>query len=356
VSDAPGGGRRVTIRDVADAAAVHISTVSRALDPAKRSLIADDTRERVLAVVEELGYRPHLVASGLRRGRTRTIGVVVPDLGNPIYAPLTRGAAHVIDGLGFMPLVADTQDDHGLLGRVLRHLAERRADAAIVCAARLEDEDLLREIDAGGVPIVTAVRNVPASGLPRVDHDDELGGELAAEHLLALGHRRLGQLRGPLDVEPFRARSAGFAAIVAGASGAHLVADRPPTVNPSVEEGRQRALEFLGRSVRQRPTGLFVQSDTMAIGALQAVRELGLTCPGDVSIVSYNDAPFSAHTDPPLTTLRLDPYEIGRRAGQLALATIDGRDRTNVSLEPTLVVRASTSPPPTGSSGDAAGR
>jgi LacI family transcriptional regulator len=333
----------VTIRDVAREAQVHISTVSRALDPQKRSMIGDATRERVLAVVDQLGYRPHLVASGLRRGQTRTIGVVVPDLGNPIFAPFARGATHALSGEGYMPLVADTEDDHAILARVVRHLAERRVEAIIMTAARLQDEALLRSIADGGVPVVTAIRTLPASGLPTVRHDDRGGGRLAAEHLLDLGHERLGQVRGPLDVEPFLARGEAFAEAVR-AAGATLVADRPPADRPTVEEGQRIAVGLLARS--GRPTALFVQNDTMAIGALLAVREAGLRCPEDVSIVGYNDGPFAAHTDPPLSTIRLNPYEIGRQAGRLALEAIERQDGTGeVHVPPELVVRRSTAPP-----------
>lgn len=337
-------GGRVTIRDVADVAEVHISTVSRALDPAKRELLAPDTRARVLAVAEELGYRPHLVASGLRRGQTRTVGLVIPDLGNPIYAPLTRGVTHALDGGGYMPLVSDTEDDRGRLSRVLHHLAQRRVEAVIVTAARLADEDLLREVAEGGTPVVTAVRTVPASGLPVVFHDDARGAALAAEHLVALGHRRLGQIRGPQDVEPFRARTRGFVDAVAS-SGADLVPDRPAAPRPTVEDGHRIATELLTRR-RGRPTGIFVQNDTLAIGALQAVRELDLRCPEHVSVVGYNDDPYAAHTDPPLTTIRLEPYEIGRQAGRLALAAIERREHgpDDAHVPPELVVRSTTGP------------
>src|SRR5690606_4024624 len=119
---------------------------------------AEATRQRVLAAAEELGYRPHLIASGLRRGQSRTIGVVVPDLANPIYAPLARGATHALDRGGFMPLVADTEDDHSRLERIVRHLAERRVEAIIITAARKADTELLQELASHGVPVVTAVR------------------------------------------------------------------------------------------------------------------------------------------------------------------------------------------------------
>lgn len=343
-ADADGAGRpSVTIRDVAREAQVHISTVSRALDPRKRSMIGEATRERVLAVVDELGYRPHLVASGLRRGQTRTVGVVVPDLGNPIFAPFARGATHALGGAGYMPLVADTEDDPPVLARILRHLAERRVDAIIMTAARLQDEALLLAIADGGVPVITAIRTLPASGLPTVFHDDRAGGRLAAEHLLDLGHVRLGQVRGPGDVEPFLARGEAFASTVRTA-GATLVTDRPPASRPTVEEGQRVAAGLL--SAARPPTAVFVQNDTMAIGALMAARELGLRCPEDVSIVGYNDGPFAAHTDPPLSTIRLAPYEIGRHAGRLALQAIEHQDGiAEAHVAPELIVRRSSAPP-----------
>lgn len=340
-----GDAGSVTIRDVAAAAGVHISTVSRALDPEKRDLIGTATRERVLAVVEQLGYRPHLVASGLRRGQTRTIGVVVPDLGNPIYAPFTRGAAHAMGGAGYMPLVADTHDDHGSFARILRHLAERRVEAIITTAARLQDEALLLDVAGTGIPVVTAIRTLPSSGLPAVTHDDLGGGRLAAEHLLGLGHTKLAQLRGPQDVEAFLGRTAGFAAAVREA-GAVVVADRAPASIPTVELGNRIAAGFLQR-VRGRPTAIFAQNDTLAIGALQAVRDLGLRCPTDVSIVGYNDGPFAAHTDPPLTTVRLDTYDMGHQAGVLALEAIGrgGGHSSPPQGTPELIVRSSTGVP-----------
>jgi LacI family transcriptional regulator len=345
VEDGAGPGR-VTIRDVARAANVHISTVSRALDPEKSSLIAEATRKRVLAAADELGYRPHLIASGLRRGQTRTVGVVVPDLANPIYAPFTRGATHGLDQGGFMPLVADTEDDHTRLERILRHLAERRVEAIIITAARNGDAELLQTLVSQGLPVITAVRTLPGSGLPSVIHDDEQGGRLVAEFLAELGHRRVGQIRGPLDVAPFRGRTIGFAAAVAEA-GLELVADVEPATRPTVAEGERLTLQLLRRPGAP-PTALFAQNDVLAVGALKALRELGLRCPQDVSIVGYNDADFAEHTGPPLTTVKLSSYEIGRQAGELALEVIQEPDREHVvpSIPPELVVRGSTAPPP----------
>ncbi|MEX0705333.1 MAG: LacI family DNA-binding transcriptional regulator [Nitriliruptoraceae bacterium] len=334
----------MTIRDVARVADVHISTVSRALDPRKRDLLADATLARVLAAVDELGYRPHLGARGLRRGQTATIGVVVPDLANPIFAPFARGATQSLDGKGYMPLLADTEDDAGRLERILHHLAERRVEAIIMTAARTGDVDLLLEVAEQGIPLVMAIRTVRDSGLLHVFHDDRLGGRLVAEHLVGLGHRRVGQLKGPLDVEPFLLRAEGFEAALP--DDVELVDDWEPARWPTVADGHRIARQVFG-SGRSAPTGLFVHNDVLALGALEVLRELGLRCPQDVSIVGYNDAAFAAHTSPALTTVRLGQIELGRRAGELAIRVIDDPDAAQgtESVVPELIVRESTAPP-----------
>jgi len=344
----PAGGRpTVTIRDVARAADVHVSTVSRALDPQKQRLIAEATRLRILEVVAELGYRPHRGASGLRRGQTRTIGVVVPDLGNPLYAPFLRGVARALDTSEVMPLVTDTEDDHGRLARILRHLEERRVEAVITTAARTGDVELLREMRRLGTEVVLAIRTLPDSGLPTIPYDEVEGGRLAVEHLVSLGHRRVAQVRGPLDVEPFRARTEGAGAALA-AHGLTAVTEARPASSPTVAEGERQTVDVLDAAGASPPTALFVQNDLLALGALSALRARGLRCPDDVSVVSYNDAFFAAYTEPALTTVRLPAFDIGRAAGRMALDLIvDADDAVSrvSAVEPELVVRASTAPP-----------
>ena len=137
---------KVTLKDIAERSGVHVSTVSRALDPQKSSLVSEETRTHVRAVAEELGYRLDTVASGLRRGRTYTLGVVLPDLGNPFFAPVVRGIENNLEGQGLMALIAETQDDHNRMSRVLDNLLARRVDAIIMTAAREDDERLLRKV------------------------------------------------------------------------------------------------------------------------------------------------------------------------------------------------------------------
>ena len=192
-----------TLLDVAKAVGVHYSTVSRALDPEKASRVGSDTRLRIEAVARDMGYRRHLGASGLKRGRTHTVAVVVADLGNPFISPVLLGIANRLEEAGLMPLITDTRDSPARLARILNQLVERRVDAVIVAAARLGNAETLMDVARRRIPLLLADRDVPSTGLPTCTHDNIVGGELAAAHLLGLGHRRIAQLRGPLDVSSF---------------------------------------------------------------------------------------------------------------------------------------------------------
>lgn len=332
---------KVTLRDVAEHAGVHVSTVSRALDPDRGALVNEQTRSRVRAAAEELGYQGNAVASGLRRGRTQTLGVVVPDLGNPFYAPFLRGVENHLEGRGMMALVAETQDDPTRSSRVLDHLVARRVDAVIVASARDGDERLLRRHQEQ-VPIVLAVRNLPGAGIPAITHDDVRGGRLAAEHLLEHGHRRVAQLWGPRDVSSFRGRGEGFRARMHEA-GVEVLEPDDTAAHPRLPEGR-RLMERLLADLDQLPTALFAHNDLMAFGALEALRERDLSCPRDLAIVGYNDTPMTAFTDPPITTIKLPGYELGRMAADTAVSLVDDAHDTSetLSLPPVLVPRAST--------------
>ena len=192
--------RSVTLRDVAAAARVHVATASRALDAETAHPVSPKTRARVQQVAEELGYRHHMMARGLRRGFSSTVGVVVADLGNPYTPPVLRGLEHSLERVDHMALVAESRDDSQALDRAVGHLLARQVDGLVVLAVRAGD--LGRVLGwMARVPVVLAVRSLPGSGVPAVTHDDLGGGRLAAGHLAELGHRLAVQLPGPLDVQ-----------------------------------------------------------------------------------------------------------------------------------------------------------
>jgi LacI family transcriptional regulator len=334
--------RSVTLRDVAAAARVHVATASRALDAETAHPVSPETRARVKQVAEELGYQHHMMARGLRRGFSSTVGVVVADLGNPYTAPVLRGLQSRLEGADYMALMTETRDDSQVLERAVGHLLARQVDALVMLAVRSGDRD--RVVGwASRVPVVLAVRGLPGSGVPAVTHDDLGGARLAATHLAELGHRRVVQLPGPQDMQPFKDRYDGFAK-AADELGLEARA-APPASRPVFDEGRR----LMGQALegRRRATAVFAHNDAMAMGAVRALRDAGLSCPGDVSVVGYNDVPMADCFDPPLTTIRLNGYEVGRQAGEAVLAAIRGLPLPGGDQpEPAeLIARGSATPP-----------
>ena len=344
--DARKGRTTVTLEDVARAAGVHYSTVSRALDPTAVRRVSVDTRKHIQAVAKKMGYQPDMVATGLKRGRTQTVAAIVADLGNPSIAPVLRGIASRLEPAGFMSLFAETQDDSSRLERILNHLLSRRVDAIILTAGRVGDSRILRRFVGHGIPVVLALQGVPGIRLPSCTNDDLLGGTLAAQHLLKLGHRRVAQLRGRADVQSLSQRAEGFSNAIAAAGATEVVI---PSTAPlgSADDGRRLMRLLLDRK-RARPTGIFAHHDLMALGALTLAEERGISCPADISIVGYHDLPNLERLVPALTTIRQPLEEAGRAASDMVLHILNSATRQPPSrrLAPTLVVRQSTGPAP----------
>jgi LacI family transcriptional regulator len=337
------GRRKVTLRDVARRAGVHVSTASRALDEGGSGRIGSATVKRVRSAAADLGYSRDLVASGLKRGETKTVGVVVADLDNPHNAPVIRGIAGVLEAADFVPLVAETAESRDRFERLVTHLTQRRVDALITSAVHLDGEEMLRRLLGDEVPVVLAIRSLPDTDFNAVVHDDATGGSLAAQHLVSLGHRKMAQLAGPADIDTFVRRSEGFSRAVA-AAGREEVSLTGRSAAPSFDEGRRLMENLLDAPTR--PTAVFAPTDVMAVGALAAIAGRGRRCPEDISVVGYNDIPMSRYVSPPLTTIELPSEELGAAAARMALELIEDpsvRGRL-VQLPATLIVRRSTGP------------
>jgi LacI family transcriptional regulator, galactose operon repressor len=334
----------VTLRRVAEAAGVHVSTASRALDPAQAGRISADTVARVEAAAESLSYTPDLVASGLARRRTGTVAVIVSDFDNPYSGRVIRGVSGVLDEPGLVALVAETQEDRGRLERVLRHLISRRVDAIVTTAVHLHDGDLVEPTRRSGVPVVLAGRSLPGSAIPAVVSDDSHGASLAAGHLVDLGHEVVAQLHGPTDIDTFDRRGRGFRARVVESS----ARDASVPIHaraPTVAEGHRLMRATLNQD--DPPTGVFAHNDLMAVGAIEALAAAGLSCPEDVSVVGFNDVPLAGQLSPALTTIRVAPEELGRSAGRIALELINdpGSRPHDLRLPALLITRESTAAP-----------
>ena len=335
----------VTLKDVARAAGIHYSTASRALDPSKQRLVNAATAAHVQAVAAQLGYRQHMVARSLRRGRTNTVGIVVPDLANPTWAPVLHGVTSALEQRGYLALVGETQDDRRRYQRLLDRLAGWRVDAVVSAATKLADAPYLSQFARSGVPVILVVRTLPTEGFVCIGEDSVQGAAMATKHLIELGHRLLGQLQGPTDVQIFQDRSQGFLA-EAARQAVEVLDFEEAASSPIYDEGHRLMGLMLDR-FETAPTGVFAHNDLMAIGAIDALVGRGVRCPEDVSVIGYNDSPLVDHVSPALSTIRLPATELGLLAGESVIRVLEGSEPPPVSalLVPTLIARASTAPP-----------
>ncbi len=332
----------VTLRDVAERAGVHPGTASRALNPETRSLVSEATVRRVLQAAKALDYRPNPMARGLKTNRTTMVGVLVPDLSNPLFPPIVRGAEVELSRAGYTTIIADTDNDPEREAAALNALRARQVDGLLVGSARREDE-AIAELFAQGMPMVLINRRSEDVPLPAVTGDDAYGVELAVRHLRELGHTAIAHVAGPGDMSTGvqRARSFRQAVSELGAAGsADLVVE---CATYSIDEGARATHELLGRA---SVTAIVAGNDQIAVGAIEALRARGLECPRDVSVVGFNDMPFVDKLSPPLTTVRVPHADVGAEAARLLVRWMaEGVAATTTTTLPVeLVVRGSTAP------------
>lgn len=328
----------VTIADVAAHADVSTATVSRVLagvdsvNPAKRA--------RVLAAIEELDYRPSGVARALRRRSTATLGLVVTDIANPFYPEVVLGVEDEAHRRGFSVLLCNAANDPERESAYLDLLLERRVDAAIIAAGSMAQRHKDRLTDFP-VPVVLANARPAPDGVPAVACDDHTGGWLAGAHLLSCGHRRILHIAGPAAAGETPVRLEGVRAAVAARDDAELqIIDSDGHL-----EGARRAMMAVAEQM-EPGYGVVAHNDLTAIGALSALRDVGLSVPAQVGVVGFDDIALSAYVDPPLTTVRQDKYAMGAWTVDAVARRLDGEDVDSVTWPVELIVRRSTGPRP----------
>ena len=324
--------------DVARLAGVSIQTVSRVLN--NGDYVAAPTRERVGKAIAMLGYRPNTAARTLKTGRSRMIGVATYD--TTLYGPAStlaaiERAAHTADY--FTSITALPSLDRGSLASALERLQQQRADGILVVAPLTAAVNTLPYLITS-VPLV-AVETGPDQGVPVVAIDQRAGAMLATEHLLSLGHRTVHHIAGPDGFLEAHQRQGGWREA--------LEAARAPIPPPAVgawtpESGFVAGTRLLAQ---EEPTAIFCANDQMSLGLLRALKDAGRRVPEDVSIVGFDDIPEAAYFDPPLTTIRQDFAEVGRRALHLLLSQITDGATPNAheTIAPMLVTRKSSCPP-----------
>jgi LacI family transcriptional regulator len=327
---------------VAEKAGVHPSTASRALNARSRNLVNDQTVVRVLEAARVLGYRPNALARGLKTNQTFTVGMLLPDLTNPLFPPIVRGVEDTLGAADYTVILGNTDNDKEKEGALLDTMLNRRVDALIVASAR-RSASRLAELGEGGLPVVLVNRSSDNARLPSVSGDDHAGIGLAVRHLASLGHRRIAHVGGPQDLSTGLARYQSF---VSWMQSEGLDAD--PRLIVFSERFHQTPGAVATNELFERGaefTAIVAANDLLAIGCYDVLADRGVRVPDDVSVVGYNDMPFSDKLNPPLTTIHIPHYMIGVRAAELALELIAERDVAGQSLRltPTLVERASTS-------------
>lgn len=324
----------VTIRDVARAAGVHVSTVSRTFSAP--NLVNAETRERVVAMAEELGYRPNQAARALTTGRTNNLGLIVADIANPFFPPLIKAAQSYARERGYQVFVADTDEDPQAEEKLIRTLAEQ-VDGVVLVSPRLANPAIERL--SAELPFVVVNRRV--KGLSAVLMDVGHGAADAVEHLVSLGHRHLALVAGPRGswTSGQMKRAGGKAAVEHGVR-LEVLGPNPPTEGG----GLAAAPQVLAGGA----TGVIAYNDLIAIGIIEGLNEHGVEVPRDVSIVGVDDTVAGRLNRPKLTTVAMPTPAAGRTAVDLLLQSIDakgGGAPAQTTLGTSLVIRESTAPP-----------
>lgn len=334
--------RRVTIDDVARLAEVHKATVSRALNAQTRDQVNVETLKRVKKAARQLGYVPNAMARGLRTSKSMTIGVIIPDLMNPIFPPIIRGVEHVLQAQGYTVLIANTDSHDNVEISAFESLLQRRVDGFILATGRLDDQRVVEEAEAADVPVVLVNRGAGIGSFPLVSGDNVSGTDAAVTHLVELGHRHIVHIAGPSNFSTTRARAEAFELSAVKAGVRH---DTRYAAALSIEAGVDAADELLAAD-GDCPTALVAGNDLVALGLIRRLRASGLRCPDEVSVVGFNDMPFAEDFWPPLTTVHMPLREIGAEAARLLLRGIEAgaQEGATLTLPVTLVVRGSTGP------------
>lgn len=344
--DAEPGRHRVTINDVAERAGVTKATVSKYLNRAHGYAMAPATRERIRAAIQDLDFEPSPLARGLTRGATSTIGLVVADIRSQFYPELVDSIQAAAEAAGYTLVLGSSGDDPSRELDIIRSMAHRRVDGVVLVAVRSESDNI-EYLRRRGIHIVLASRDLPELVADTVVVDNLAGARTAVRHLRDLGHRHIAHVAGEATVKPFADRRRGFELETADLTGQ---VELPVATAPSTIEGGRAATRRL-LDVERPPSAIFFATDTMALGGLIACADLGLTVPGDVSIVGFDNVTVGQLPGIGLTTIDSDVVRVGEQATQLLLrrilATGDaGPDPVLLTRPAELVQRTSAAPLP----------
>ena len=335
--------RRVTIADVATLAGVHPGTVSRALNAKTQDQVNRETAQRVRDAARQLGYTANPIARGLRTSSSMTIGVIIPDLTNPIFPPIVRGIDSYLGPQGYSTVVVNTDGSDEAERQLFESLMQRQVDGLIFATGH-SGPSMAAEAYRRGVHAVMVNRDSRGVPYPAVVGDDAQGIRASLEHLGELGHRRILHLAGPrgFSTSEIRARAFDDGCRELGLEGRIV-----ETAAYSVNEG-QRVMDGVLDADGTLETAVVAGNDLLALGVYHSLRSHGLRCPEDVSVVGFNDMPFAGDFQPAMTTVRTPHFDLGAESARVLLDRIaeSGLPAIRVVLPVELIIRASTTVAP----------
>lgn len=338
--------RRPTLKDVANVVGVHVSTVSRALDARTRHLITPELAQRVIEVSRQLDYRRNAAAHSLRTQKSRLVGIVVPDITSAVFPPMIRGLEDVLSSQGYLTVIAHTDGRAAQEATIIELLRARGVDGLVVASAE-HSNPLISQLAASGVPVVAAIRRLEDPIVSSVVVDEIEGIRQVARHLIGLGHKKIAMIAGPQAHSTGKNRLETFQATLAEAGLTYDPRLMVAANEYNEHEGERCAEALLDRNVEL--TAIMAGSDRLAVGAIDALKRRNMSCPGDVSVTGFNDIPLADRLNPPLTTVRIQPYRIGTAAGNILADRLSDvmRDPRHLVLPVEMVVRGSSAPPRT---------
>jgi LacI family transcriptional regulator len=330
---------RPTLQDIARDVGVHVSTISRALNRKSTHAVSPELVQKILRASERRGYKPNAAAVMLKTNRSQTIGVVVPDITDPVFPPIIRGVEDGLARHNYVAILANTDGDPRRQVQVIEAMRQRGIDGLIVASVARHDKDVSRL--TVGMPVVTVSRSTDEARFSSVAHDEDDGFRRLLTHLASLGHRHIACIAGPQTISTGYNRYSSYVRHAAelGLARQHPLVSFARAFNEM--EGERCAEELL--VTRQPVTAIVCANDRLAVGAITALRRHGIDCPRDVSITGFNDMALVDRLSPPLTTVRVQHYRAGFDAAELIVEMVENKaaEPRHIVLPVKLIVRAS---------------
>jgi DNA-binding LacI/PurR family transcriptional regulator len=330
----------MNIKEVAARARLSTATVSRTIN--QSILVRPRTAEKVRRAIRELGYYPNTQARALVSGRSQMFGLIISDIVNPFFPELVKSFEFAAIHRGYEVIIANTDYNSERMGGCVRRMIERKVDGVAIMTSEI-DRHLLDELSLRRLPIVflDVGKIKPLISNIKVDYSKGIGE--AVQHIVALGHQRIGFISGPLTLKSARTRRSAFLKCIDACG----IGERQRSVvegNHKIDGGEVAMVQLL--SLPKPPTAVLTSNDLTAIGALGAITHAGLRVPDDISVVGFDDIELSQFTQPPLTTIRLSRDELGRKAFDALYETVEGQQRSGheIKVSTSLVLRKSTAP------------